>query len=88
MDFRSLICHSAGQPERGDLVIVLPDDNASIARTTPYRDGGSVLFSYEPYPPIPDWLRPAIGHLGFALPNSARKEIPDRWLHASVIEWN
>jgi hypothetical protein len=87
MDYRSLICHAGSQPDPGDLVIVLPDDNAPSARTTPYLDGGSLLFSYEPYPPIPHWLFPVIGRLGFALPESAHHEIPDRWLHASVIEW-
>jgi hypothetical protein len=87
MDYRSLICRAAGQPDRGDLVIVLPDDSASFAGIAPYLDRGSLLFSYEPYPRIPDWLRPHIERLGFALPGSAHHAIPDRWLHASVVEW-
>jgi hypothetical protein len=85
VDFRTLICRAASQPDRGDLVIVLPEDNVSFARTAPYLDRGAMLFSYEPYPRIPHWLRPLIGRLSFAA--LARRELPDRWLHASVIAW-
>ena len=87
VEFRSLICRAGSSPDRGDLVIVLPDDDASLAETTPYRSGGELLFSYEPRPRIPRWLYAPVGHLYVDASTSPHKKLPDRWLHASVTAW-
>ena len=50
-------CHAVkGGPAPGDLVIMLPDDEASLAKASVYREPQDLLFSYEPRPPIPYWL--------------------------------
>lgn len=85
--YESLICHAESRPDPDDLVIILPDDDASLAETTPYRDGGELLFSYQPRPGIPQWLYPLVSRLHVASYAFARKELPDRWLHASAIVW-
>ncbi len=85
--YRSLVCHAGSSPDPGDLVIVLPDDDASLAETTPYRSGGELLFSYEPRPRIPRWLYALVGRLNVAASTSPHKKLPDRWLHASVTAW-
>ena len=82
-----VVCHSCSRPEPTDLVIVLPDDDASLAEVIPFRDGGELLASYEPRPCIPQWLYPFVRCLHIASPIFARKELPDRWLHASVTAW-
>jgi hypothetical protein len=56
VDYRNLICHAAATPNAGDLVIVLPDDNQSLADLTPYLAQGELLFSYEPI--FPKWVYP------------------------------
>ena len=84
---RRVICHAASVPEPGDLVIVLPDDDASLAEAAPYRDRGELLFSYEPYPRIPHLLHPFVKHLDIASYAFARRDLPERWLYASVILW-
>jgi hypothetical protein len=94
----SVMCHAGSEPDQGDLVIVLPDDDASLTEVIPYRDPGGLLFSYEPYPRIPQWLRPFLEGLRFASPlffpfgravqgTSPHTELPDRWLDASVTVW-
>jgi hypothetical protein len=85
--YRSPVCHAGSSPDPGDLVIVLPDDYASLSETTPYLSGGELLFSYEPRPRIPPWLYPLVGP--FRVASSAFLPIkhPDRWLHASVTAW-
>ena len=88
VDYKRIVCHAATSPGAGDLVIVMPDDGASAADIAPYRDGGEPLLSYEPYPPIPQWMSPLLNYLhvvSYAFPN---KKLPDRWLHASVVMWN
>lgn len=82
--YASPVCHAGSDPDPGDLVIVLPDDDASLAETTPYRSGGQLLFSYEPCPRIPPWLYPLVARLHVASFAFAHKKLPDRWLHASV----
>src|ERR1700719_2840074 len=46
VEWRSLMCHTVTGPDRGDLVIVLPDDEASFADAYAYRAQGEQLFSY------------------------------------------
>jgi hypothetical protein len=62
--WQSLTGHAEGGPRPGDLVIVLPDAEASLAEVSAYRERGEPLFSYEPPPVIPQWLYLAIGNLG------------------------
>lgn len=53
----SIRCRAAKEgPAPGDLVIMLPDDEASLAKASVYREPQDLLFSYEPRPLIPDWL--------------------------------
>jgi hypothetical protein len=96
--YTSLVCHAGSRPDPGDLAIVLPDDVASLAKVTPYRDRGQLLFSYEPRPRIPRWLCPFISRLRIASPLFApfgpairgklgQAELPCRWLDASVTVW-
>jgi hypothetical protein len=88
LGYETFVCHAGSSPERGDLVVILPDDDASRAAITPYRDGGSLLFLYECRPRVPQWLSPFFNRLhviSYAFPN---KELPDRWMDASVSVWN
>jgi hypothetical protein len=83
--YRNLICHAATTPDPDDLVIVLPDDNQSLADVTPYLAQGELLFSYEPG--IPPWVYPFIRSLPIVSPGDMQKELRDGWLHASVTAW-
>jgi hypothetical protein len=84
--YRRLICHAGTTPDPGDLVLVLPDDNVSLADVTPYQAEGELLFSYEPA--IPQWLYPFISTLRIISPGAlAQKELRDGWLYASVTAW-
>jgi len=83
--YRNLICHAAATPDPGDLVIVLPDDNQSLAYVAPYLAQGELLFSYEPG--IPQWVYPFITSLPIVSPGDLQKELRDGWLHASVTAW-
>ena len=58
--YASVICHAGDTPESGDLVIVMPDDDASRAEVVPYRNPEELVFSSETYPRIPQWLRPFV----------------------------
>jgi hypothetical protein len=59
----SLRGDTISEPDRGDLVIVLPDAHASLAEASAYRQRGEPLFSYEPRPAIPQWLYAVFGGL-------------------------
>jgi hypothetical protein len=83
MEYRSIRCHPASQPAPGDLVIVLPDDEASPAEASVYRERGSQLFYYEPRPPIPHRLY----RLGASFPGDYNITRSDRWMDASVTVW-
>jgi hypothetical protein len=96
--YLSLICHPGSSPAPGDLVVVLPDDDASLAEVVPYRNPEELLFSYDSHPSIPQWARPLLAHLRIASPlfnpngpavqgTSAHTELPDRWLDGSVAVW-
>jgi hypothetical protein len=86
MKYRSIICHPASGPAPGDLVVVLPDDEASLADALEYRERGQLLFSYEPRPSIPHWLYPVIGSFPLAAGDYYETR-PDRWMDASVTVW-
>jgi hypothetical protein len=64
-------------------VIVLPDDEASLAQASVYRAGRELLFFYKPHP-LPfhsGWisLSPVVAAGEFTL--------PDRWMDGSVTIW-
>ena len=86
VDYRSIRCRPASEPTTGDLVVVLPDDEASLADALVYRKRGQLLFSYQPRPAIPHWLYPFVGSFVLAsdIYNHTR---PDRWMDASVTLW-
>jgi hypothetical protein len=80
-------------PDAGDLVILLPDDNLSLADIAQYEARGEVLFSFDPI--IPRWLYfkifPSVlfdnMNESKEHPNVPMLERLDGWLHASVIAW-
>jgi hypothetical protein len=84
-------CHAINGPAPGDLVIVLPDDEASFSEASLYRDRGEPLFFYEPYPSIPHWLyslaADLVGRLTIAAFRYTHKTLSDRWMDASVTVW-
>ncbi len=84
-EYHGIRGHAGRGPEPGDLVIVLPKDDASLAESTVYREGGDLLFSYEPGPRVPRAFNFLKRYLHFAFPN--RPVIPDRWLDASITRW-
>jgi hypothetical protein len=86
VEYRSILCHAVSGPDPGDLVIVLPDDDGSFAETSVYRERGELLFSYEPRPPIPQWLYSLMLPMGSSAAAFDRT-LPDRWLHGWVTIW-
>lgn len=85
--FRTIICHPGREPVAGDLVVVLPDDDASVAQVGEYLHQGEPVFSYKPRPRVPEWLDPFIRHLHIASIAFPQKQLPDHWLRASVTAW-
>jgi hypothetical protein len=83
MGYQTIQCHASVRPAPGDLVIVLPDDEASRAQASRYRARGE-LFYYEPRPAIPDWLVAQVGGLAAG---DLQLTIPDRWMDGSVAIW-
>jgi hypothetical protein len=82
-------CLAVSEPASGDLVIVLPDDKASLAETSVYRERGEkeLLLSYEPYPSIPHWLHSLFDSLHVATTIYTPKTNPARWMDGSVTIW-
>jgi hypothetical protein len=82
-------CHAVSGPAPGDLVIVLPDDPASLAEASVYRERGKgeLLFFYEPRPRIPDWLYSLFDNLYIGATRLRRKTNTDRWMDGSVTIW-
>ncbi len=80
-------CRSASAPAPGDLVIVLPDDNASGAEASAYREGGELLFSYDPRPINPHWFYPLVDGINIAALRPWQVPVPDRWMDGSVTLW-
>ena len=84
----SIRCELVGGPAPGDLVIVLPDDEASRAEASMYREQGELLFAYEPCPRIPHWLYSLFASLPIGAATRYRYDtLPDRWMDASVTRW-
>jgi hypothetical protein len=80
-------CQAVSAPAPGDLVIVLPDDRASLAEASLYREQGELLFSYEPRPGLPHWVRLLFDSFHIATTRYTRKTNPDRWMDGSVTTW-
>ncbi len=86
VDYRPNIkCQRASQPAPGDLVIVLPDDEASFAEAAVYRESGEPLFSYDPRPSFARWLYPFVSVPLATYDHNMR---PNRWMDASVTLWD
>jgi len=93
----SAICHTGSVPEPGDLVLLMPDDDASFTEANAYRGQGEILFSHEPRPRIPQWFSWYVSRLRVLSPflvpgprrflSFAQSELHDRRLYASVIAW-
>jgi hypothetical protein len=85
VDFSSIECRFASVPAAGDLVMVLPEDEASAGAARAYRKKGALLLLYEPRLPIPEWWYPLAG--GFPLVAGGFSALPSRWMDASVTAW-
>lgn len=88
VDYEIVMCHAANEPAAGDLVIVLPDDEASMAEMMPYRANGRLMASYTPHPEVPGWMKPFMTSLHVGPPNLVRGEVQDRWLQAAIFSLN
>jgi hypothetical protein len=88
VEWRSIWCRVVDGPAPGDLVIVLPDDGASLAEASPYRNEGVLLTYSNPRLPIPQWLQWLFDCLPVGSQSSYRNvALPDRWMDGSVTLW-
>ncbi len=86
--YRSIMGRAGGDPRSGDLVVVLPEDDASLAQTRSFLEGGSTIFLYSPSPHLPAWLTSLGRKLYVPSPSIGEPKIlPDHWLRASVTVW-
>jgi hypothetical protein len=86
-EYWSIVCRAGPAPQPGDLVIVLPDDDAWLSQVAPYREGGEPLLSYERRPAIPEGFYSLIRLLAVASVPVAQNNLPDHWMDASVTLW-
>lgn len=86
-DWNCTWCHAASGPAVGDLVIVLPDDEASLSEASVYREEGELLFSYHPRPPIPQWVYSLVGNDHIVTVKYSAAPRPERWMDGSVTVW-
>ena len=82
--YRNFVCRAATTPEPGDLVVELPDDDASRAEVGRFQRTGVPLFMDVSHPSVPSWMNPILSRLRFVSPMFEYRELPDRWLDASV----
>lgn len=87
VEYENVVCRAASRPERGDLVVVLPDDEASRQEVALYRAGGELLALYAPSPHVPRWLDPIMRYFRIVSPHWINGAPPDRWLNAVAILW-
>ena len=88
VEYRSIWCQVVTGPAPGDLVIVLPDDGASLAEASSYRNEGVLLLYSNPRIPIPQWLQWLFDRLPVGSQGSYRNvALPDRWMDGSVTIW-
>jgi hypothetical protein len=87
-----IVCRAVTGPAQGDLVIVLPDDEASLTDANVYRHRGELLLLYEPYPRLPDWVyslaRNLVGEITIAAFRYTHNPLSNRWMDASVTVWD
>jgi hypothetical protein len=77
VEYRSIWCQVVNGPASGDLVIVFPIDEASLAETSLYRNEGGLLLHSKPRFPIPQWFSDQV-HFWNG---------PNRWMDGSVTLW-
>ena len=86
-----VICRAVSGPAYGDLVIVLPDDEASFAEAEVYRKQGKLLLFYKPYPRIPHWAYSIaanlVGGITIAAFRYTHSKLSNRWMDGSVTVW-
>lgn len=87
VNYRTVLCRSAARPEPGDIVVILPEDEASRSQAAAYAGHGTRLLLFQPTPRLPQWLGPLLKQARFVSYFFERKKLPDRWLHASVTVW-
>lgn len=86
VSYQNFVCHAASEPKPGDLVIEMPDDSESAEKMNRYRNGGTILWAYEPIPNPPPWLHRLEDYFRAPTP-SGQRHLSAGWLRASVIEW-
>ncbi len=88
VEWRKIRCRIVNEPAPGDLVIVLPDDKASLAEASMYRNAGVLLYYSPPRVAIPRWLRRLFDNLPIGGQTTYRSDaLPDRWMDGSVTLW-
>lgn len=87
VSYGPIVCHPATGPKPGDLVIELPEDEDSTADLAPYQAGGESLLSYSPSPHWSPWFNPFVNTLRVASVRFEYKNLPPRWMKASVTAW-
>jgi hypothetical protein len=88
VEWNTIRCRVVNEPAPGDLVIVLPDDKASLTEVSMYRNAGVLLFYSDSLPSIPHWLRWLFDHLPVEAQSRYRSDaLPDRWMDRSVTLW-
>jgi hypothetical protein len=87
VDYHQIICRAADKPAPGDLVIILPDDEVSLAEASLYQKPEELLLFYRPWPFYPQWLYSLTGNFPVATPKDRRSRRSDRWMDASVSKW-
>jgi len=87
-EWQKIVCHVISEPIPGDLIIVFPEDEVSLAEASAYRIRGEPLFIYEPRPWIPTRLHWIFDNLHIGAQGRYRYgALPDRWMNASVMKW-
>ena len=82
---RPLECRAANDPGPGDLIVVLPDDLSQPDQLNRYEQKNVLsLFSYQPSPSVPKWLRPCENLLRVVSPEFSQHGLPSFFLHAFV----
>jgi hypothetical protein len=87
VEWSQIRCRAGAGPAPGDLVVVLPDDDVLAKEASAYREGGELLFSYEPRPLLPPWLSSLFAGLHIGTTRYRHKALPDRWMDGSVTIW-
>ncbi len=88
VEWTSIWCQVRNGPAPGDLVIVLPDDEASLKEASTYRNEGVLLWYSKPRLPIPGWLHWLFDNLPIGPESRYRDDaLPDRWMDGSVTIW-